>query len=414
MPVSSLPPPEPVITKSQATRTKKSQAMMYIGTNKCQAPEELEITRKCLHIEPTGQKVPLGDIQKKPRKSVSLVILPSSNNRASGSGSQCTTSSQPPPAKAKLTKPLASGNRLPPQALADQSQSKGAVAPCHRSEVNVALQALVATQCKDPSDGAQAPKPVDQPSKAPIQCPKGSLPQKKSSQPASTTSQLPCQTPPSKQARKPGRPQNPPSNSTAHGSMPSHLGPPHSSGTLSTGQQMREGDNTKAREDSVEQDNSNNQAGDTEVPEKGKQVTAYTYLCTSNLITNPTQSSGHGHLKHYEGVERAVLKYAGFAYQVIMLVEGMYDTNILVLEQHHHKAWHMGCDKYEADPVDLPLTDSHIQSLNDRLVSWHGHMMKNIADHVTYLFFGVKSKKLTEKPMDAYIDKLKDGYLHTK
>ncbi|KAG8696183.1 hypothetical protein FRC11_000915, partial [Ceratobasidium sp. 423] len=157
--------------------------MTYIGTNKRQAPEEPEIARKRPRIEPTGQKVPPGDVWKKPRKSGGLVILPSSDNWASGSGSQRTTSLQPPPAKAKLTKPLASGNRLPLQALADQSQSKGAVAPHHRSEVNVALQALAATQRKDPSDGAQAPKPVDQPSKAPVQRPKGSLPQKMSSQP---------------------------------------------------------------------------------------------------------------------------------------------------------------------------------------------------------------------------------------
>ncbi|KAG8694540.1 hypothetical protein FRC11_002129, partial [Ceratobasidium sp. 423] len=108
--------------------------------------------------------------------------------------------------------------------------------PCQY--VSLTLQAPAATQHKDPSDGAQAPKPVDQPSKAPVQCPKGSLPQKKSSQPASTASQLPRQTPPSKQARKPRRPQNPPSNSTAHGSTPSHSGLPHSSGTLSTGRQM--------------------------------------------------------------------------------------------------------------------------------------------------------------------------------
>ncbi|KAG8740025.1 hypothetical protein FRC11_000435, partial [Ceratobasidium sp. 423] len=129
--VSSLPPPEPAITKLQAMQSKKSQATMYIGTNKHQALEELEIARKCPCIEPTGQKVPPGAVWKKPRKSGSLVILPSSDNQASGLGCQCTTSSQPPPVKAKATKPLASGDRLPLQALANQSQCKGAVAPCH-------------------------------------------------------------------------------------------------------------------------------------------------------------------------------------------------------------------------------------------------------------------------------------------
>ncbi|KAG8686679.1 hypothetical protein FRC11_008549 [Ceratobasidium sp. 423] len=94
---------------------------MYIGTNKHQAPEEPEIARKRPRIEPTSQKVPPGDVQKKPRKSGSLVILPSSDNQALGSGSQCTTSSQPPPAKAKPTKLLALGNHLAPQALANQS-----------------------------------------------------------------------------------------------------------------------------------------------------------------------------------------------------------------------------------------------------------------------------------------------------
>ncbi|KAG8682356.1 hypothetical protein FRC11_014995 [Ceratobasidium sp. 423] len=76
----------------------------------------------------------------------------------------------------------------------------------------------------------------------------------------------------------------------------------------------------------------------------------------------------------------------------------------------------MALDRYEVNKADYPLTQAHVQSLIDRVISWRGHARKQVKDHVAYNFFGKKVMKTLKTPeeLNAYIEKLKNGGLHTK
>ncbi|KAG8727964.1 hypothetical protein FRC11_012077, partial [Ceratobasidium sp. 423] len=128
------------------------------------------------------------------------------------------------------------------------------------------------------------------------------------------------------------------------------------------------------------------------------------------------QSGSHGRLKDYAGIEKSLLKWASEVYRVLMAVDGMYETDVDVLDQCQREAWQMALDRYEVNKADYPLTQAHVQSLIDRVISWHGHACKQVKDHVMYNFFGKKVMKMLKTPeeLNAYIKKLKNGGLHTK
>ncbi|EUC59036.1 hypothetical protein RSOL_293470 [Rhizoctonia solani AG-3 Rhs1AP] len=97
-----------------------------------------------------------------------------------------------------------------------------------------------------------------------------------------------------------------------------------------------------------------------------------------------------------------------------MVIKGMYETDAQILAQRRREAWQMACDEFEVDVADIPLTRAHIQSMVDRLVSWRGKTNKYIEPHVQYYFFGRSYPKLTTEQVYEYIDKLKEGVLHTR
>ncbi|CAE6460715.1 unnamed protein product [Rhizoctonia solani] len=101
-------------------------------------------------------------------------------------------------------------------------------------------------------------------------------------------------------------------------------------------------------------------------------------------------------------------------YKAIMVTKGMYETNEQTLAKRRQEAWRMGCEDYEVDPADFPLTQAHTQSMTDRLVSWHGKTNKYIEPHVQYYFFGRSFPQLSPEQVYEYIDKLKEGVLHTR
>ncbi|KAG8739459.1 hypothetical protein FRC11_000709 [Ceratobasidium sp. 423] len=128
------------------------------------------------------------------------------------------------------------------------------------------------------------------------------------------------------------------------------------------------------------------------------------------------QSGSCGRLKDYAGIKKSLLKWAGEAYKVLMAIDGMYETNVDVLDQHQCEAWQMALDRYEVNKADYPLMQAHVQSLIDWVISWHGDAHKQVKDHVTYNFFSKKVMKMLKTPeeLNAYIKKLKNGGLHMK
>ncbi|KEP45428.1 hypothetical protein V565_275130, partial [Rhizoctonia solani 123E] len=120
-----------------------------------------------------------------------------------------------------------------------------------------------------------------------------------------------------------------------------------------------------------------------------------------------------GRLNHFSGTEYKILGWAGRVYQVLMLVRGMYETDTDVLDGRRLEAWEIACEKYNKTTDKYPFRLSHMQNMNDRLVTWRFHATKYIRDKAASEYFP-KANTMTTAELEALIKQLKAGGLHTK
>ncbi|QRW23058.1 hypothetical protein RhiXN_08094 [Rhizoctonia solani] len=120
-----------------------------------------------------------------------------------------------------------------------------------------------------------------------------------------------------------------------------------------------------------------------------------------------------GRLKDFSGTEYKILVWAGCVYKALMLVCGMYKTDIDVLDKRRVKAWETACGKFKKSIDNYPFKLSHMQNMNDRLVSWRTHVANYVRDKAAAKYFP-KTNPMTSNELKAHIEWLKAGGLHTK
>ncbi|EUC66202.1 hypothetical protein RSOL_472490, partial [Rhizoctonia solani AG-3 Rhs1AP] len=131
-------------------------------------------------------------------------------------------------------------------------------------------------------------------------------------------------------------------------------------------------------------------------------------------LERPKDTRGkRGRLNQFSGTEYKILVWAGRAYQVLMLARGMYETNTDVLDDRRLEAWQLACAKYNKTIDKYPFKLSHMQNMNDRLVTWRFHAMNHVRDQAAFEYFS-KAGTMTPAELEAHIKQLKAGGLHTK
>ncbi|QRW20381.1 hypothetical protein RhiXN_09356 [Rhizoctonia solani] len=96
-----------------------------------------------------------------------------------------------------------------------------------------------------------------------------------------------------------------------------------------------------------------------------------------------------------------------------MLVCGMYETDIDVLDKRRVKAWETACGKFKKSIDNYPFKLSHMQNMNDRLVSWRTHAANYVRDKAAAKYFP-KTNPMTSNELKAHIEWLKARGLHAK
>ncbi|KDN40726.1 hypothetical protein RSAG8_07901, partial [Rhizoctonia solani AG-8 WAC10335] len=124
-----------------------------------------------------------------------------------------------------------------------------------------------------------------------------------------------------------------------------------------------------------------------------------------------SKSSSRGRLNQFVGVQKKILKWAGRAFYAIMATQGMYETDIDIIDQRRLEAWNLGCEKYGVTTEDYPFAQAHVENLNDRLCTARTHAKEAIEPAVNGTFF---MEQLTPDELKAHIERLKESGLHTK
>ncbi|KAG8704593.1 hypothetical protein FRC11_009755, partial [Ceratobasidium sp. 423] len=125
------------------------------------------------------------------------------------------------------------------------------------------------------------------------------------------------------------------------------------------------------------------------------------------------KQSSHGRLRDFSGVEKNILNWAGRAFQVIMVVSGMYESDVDKVDERRVEAWLMGLEKYGKSESAYPLGMAHIQNMNDHLVTWRTHALNHIRDKVAAIYF-LEHIEMTPTELGNHIKQLKASGLHTK
>ncbi|KAG8689265.1 hypothetical protein FRC11_003508 [Ceratobasidium sp. 423] len=99
--------------------------------------------------------------------------------------------------------------------------------------------------------------------------------------------------------------------------------------------------------------------------------------------------------------------------QVIMVVSGMYESDVDKVDKRQVEAWLMGLENYGKSESAYLLGMAHIQNMNDCLVTWHTHALNHIRDKAAAIYF-LEHVEMTPTELGNHIKQLKASGLHTK
>ncbi|KAF8709630.1 hypothetical protein RHS03_02570, partial [Rhizoctonia solani] len=228
--------------------------------------------------------------------------------------------------------------------------------------------------------------------------PRGSLPYRAPSQPASSTARQSSSTSNRKDSRRG-------SSSTNTGSSSSHRRTSTSSRGSRTSARWTTGASSSSRRGSRSSHARAEDENDIEEADDENKEEEYS--------KRGGNKGTRGRLKDFVGVEKEILTWAGRAFQAIMLTKGMYETDIDILDDRRLEAWMIGCEKFKKNISNFPISMAHIQNMNDCLVSWRTHAKSHIQDKAAAQYFP-DDKRMTPAELEAHIKQLKAGGLHTK
>ena len=61
------------------------------------------------------------------------------------------------------------------------------------------------------------------------------------------------------------------------------------------------------------------------------------------------------------------MKWAGWAFYALMATQGMYKTDVDLIDQHRLEAWNLGSGKYGVTTEDYPFAKAHVENVSFRV-----------------------------------------------